>query len=294
MTDAQPPAFLTLGHVLASVGAEHDPPIKLEDILVIRHVFKPKEPQALRGPDDITDERVLAYTRVQEASTRKFPAQPPRYWVALIADGQKRSRLYCTYENHGKVQAERTADDRAYDLRKTDFLAPLADRMVIDWPSPLSWYMYGTTAAKLPVLEISDRDKVPFPGFDQVLLPFHELQQMAADRRFADWRVALREVQGIYLITDSSTGKQYVGRASGAERLLGRWTDYAGDGHGGNKALRNLAKRSAGSADGDHARHFRFSILRVFGPSTSSSEIDVAESHYKNALMTREYGLNEN
>ena len=44
----------------------------------------------------------------------------------------------------------------------------------------------------------------------------------------------------------------------------------------------------------DHARHFVFSILRVFGPSTSSSEVDAAESHYKRALMTREFGLNRN
>lgn len=49
----------------------------------------------------------------------------------------------------------------------------------------------------------------------------------------------------------------------------------------------------------DHARHFVFSILRVFGPSTSSSEVDAAERHYKQALMTRElmtreFGLNRN
>jgi hypothetical protein len=41
-------------------------------------------------------------------------------------------------------------------------------------------------------------------------------------------------VQGIYLITDSSNGKQYVGKADGTERILGRWKNYASDGHGGN------------------------------------------------------------
>ena len=74
---------------------------------------------------------------------------------------------------------------------------------------------------------------------------------------------------------------------------------YARDGHGGNLALRELAFPSVGSENGamvktDHARHFVFSILRVFGPSTSSSEVDAAESHYKRALMTREFGLNRN
>ena len=64
---------------------------------------------------------------------------------------------------------------------------------------------------------------------------------MVDDPRYADWRIALSEVQGIYLITDSTNGKQYVGKADGAERILGRWTAYARDGHGGNVALRELA-----------------------------------------------------
>lgn len=61
-------------------------------------------------------------------------------------------------------------------------------------------------------------------------------------------------------------------------------------------ALRKLAFDSTGDqrVRTDHARHFVFSILRVFGPSTSSSEVDAAESHYKRALMTRTFGLNRN
>ena len=51
-------------------------------------------------------------------------------------------------------------------------------------------------------------------------LPFHELKYMVDDHRYADWQAALSEVQGIYLITDSTNGKQYVGKADGAERGL--------------------------------------------------------------------------
>jgi hypothetical protein len=216
----------------------------------------------------------------------------------LIADGQRRSRLYATFENRGEVVAERTGTHRYWDLRPSSFLAPLVNRLVVEWGNPRIWHRRATTAANLPVLEIADRDKIPFPGFDRVLLTHHELGEMVSDHRYADWRVALSEVQGIYLITDSSNGKQYVGKADGAERILGRWTSYANDGHGSNVALRELAFTSIGT-DGakvrtDHARHFLFSILRVFGPSTSSTEVDAAESHYKRALMTREFGLNRN
>jgi hypothetical protein len=69
----------------------------------------------------------------------------------------------------------------------------------------------------MPVVEIAGRDKVPFPGFDGVLLTYHQLRELVEDSRYADWRAALAEVQGIYLITDSTNGKQYVGKADGAD-----------------------------------------------------------------------------
>lgn len=131
-----------------------------------------------------------------------------------------------------------------------------------------------------------------------MLLTFHELREMITSTRYSDWRAALSEVQGIYLITDSSNGKQYIGKADGTERILGRWTTYARDGHGGNVALRELASESIAPGGiptrTDHARHFVFSILRVFGPSSPPSEVNSAESHYKSALMTRDFGLNGN
>lgn len=293
-------ASLTLGHVLIGLGADYDPAVRLEDIHVIRHTFKPGDPGALGGPEDLTEERVLAYTREQDISPRRFPSNPPRYWVILVADGQRRSRLWSTFENHGEVAAERTETYRCFDLRPTGFLSPLNDRLVVEWDNPRSWHRSASSvsAARMPVLEIADRDKVHFPGFDGVLLTYHQLRDMVEDPRYADWRAALSEVQGIYLITDSTNGKQYVGKADGAERILGRWTAYARDGHGGNVALRELAHHSA-VGEGmetktDHARHFVFSLLRVFGPSTPSSEVNSAESHYKAALMTRKFGLNRN
>ena len=39
---------------------------------------------------------------------------------------------------------------------------------------------------------------------------------------------------------------------------------------------------------------FRYSILRVFDPATSTRAIDEAESHFKNTLDTRKHGLNRN
>lgn len=295
-----PRSSLTFGHVLAGMSAEYDPVVLLGDVHVIRHTFQPGNPDALRGPEDLTEERVLTYTREQDISPRRFPSSPARYWVILVADGQRRSRLWGTFENHGEVVAERTETYRCFDLRPTSFLTSLNDRLVVEWDNPRSWHRNAASAsvARMPVLEIADRDKVHFPGFDGVLLTYRQLRDMVEEPRYAAWRAALSEVQGIYLITDSTNGKQYIGKADGAERVLGRWTTYARDGHGGNIALRELAHHSAAGeapkTKTDHAQHFVFSLLRVFGPSTPSSEVNSAESHYKAALMTREFGLNRN
>lgn len=138
-------------------------------------------------------------------------------------------------------------------------------------------------------VEISDPASVPFPGFDSLLVSYDELQAVISDDRYGQWQTALRSVQGIYLIADTSTGKLYVGKADGAERFLGRWSEYARNGHGGNVALRELA-----AADARHRQHFQFIILQVFSPSAPAAQVDAAEAHFKRALLTRQFGMNLN
>ena len=135
------------------------------------------------------------------------------------------------------------------------------------------------------------RESVPFPGFDQVLVTHDELRDVVNDSRYKTWQTALTSVKAVYLITDTSphapNGRHYVGKADGKERLLGRWSQYAHDGHGGNKHLLEAA-----GLDPDHARNYQFSILRVFGPHAPQADVDDAEAHYKRALLSVKFGLN--
>ena len=197
----------------------------------------------------------------------------------------------CAYENRGEVLDERTADSRFFDLHESEMMSSLRNRLVIDWPKDMiNWAKSGESAASFPIVEIADPNAVPFPGFDRLLIPYSELLDVVADSRYSAWQAALSSVQGIYLIADSTTGKLYVGKADGRDRILGRWSAYARDGHGGNLALRELAQ-----LDPSHAHHFVFSILRVFGPSVIASEVDEAETHYKRALLARRpHGMNWN
>ncbi|MGN6781535.1 MAG: GIY-YIG nuclease family protein [Marmoricola sp.] len=268
---------LKLGHILAACGL--DP----SEVLVVRHTYN--DAGLRRG--ETTPEKVLAYAREQSL---RFNASQPPIWLNFLAEGGRRCRYWGAFENRGEVEAERTPTLRYFDLRPSARMSSLVDRLVIEWSrDAINWAKKGDAASTFPVLEIADPEVVPFPGYDAVLLDRAQLREMLEDSRFEAWRTALGAVQGIYLITDMSTGKHYVGKADGSERILGRWTTYARDGHGGNVALRELR-----DVEVEHSRHFQWSILRVFGPSTPAAEVDAAEAHYKRALGTREFGLNRN
>lgn len=272
-----PEGNLNLGHILHAAG------LAASEVTVLRHTYTADGLVA----GALTPQGVLEYTRRQGVSN-KLGKNPPRLWLCFMADGQRRSRFHVAYENHGEVVEERSDDLRYFDLRPSNALASLKDRLVVEWSrDAVNWAKSGASAASFPVVEIADPHAVAFPGFDKLVVSYSELQAVIGDSRYAAWRTALRSVQGIYLIADSSSGQLYVGKADGSERILGRWSTYSHDGHGGNLALKELA-----GLDPTHRQHFVFSILRVFGPSTPMSEVDEAESHFKQALLTRKFGLN--
>lgn len=268
---------LTLGPILL------DARIELADVLVIRHAYVQKhEDSGLKGIHaESTDAEILAYTNNQSASSRNFPASPPRYWVVFVREGGDRARLWSVMENRGEVSNDGVR--RVFDLVESESMADLGRRLVIGWRLPRRWWMYGAAAASYPVMEIADAEPIPFPGFDRLILDYAHLQAVMREHRYASWRTALSSVVGIYLITDTRDGRHYVGKADGAENVRQRWEVYATNGHGGNVELRGLDPAT-----------FRYSLLRVFDPSTPTPVIDEAESHFKIALDSRRHGLNRN
>ncbi|MBB2996477.1 GIY-YIG nuclease family protein [Paeniglutamicibacter cryotolerans] len=271
---------LTLGNFFDATGVDSS------QVLLLRHTYTA---DGLTGPSDLTPEKIHEYVRLQGIDN-KIGRTPPFIWMNFIAAGGRRSRFLGAYENHGEIVHERTPTLRCFDLRPTQFLASFQGRLVIEWSKDaVNWAKSAKNTMSFPIMEISDPRPEPFPGFDQLLLTFNELQSVVEDSRYDHWRQALGSVQGIYLIADTKTGRLYVGKADGAERILGRWSNYAKTGHGGNVALRELSE-----LDLTHREHFQFSILRVFGPGASTMEIDASENHYKRALLTRKFGLNRN
>jgi hypothetical protein len=123
-----------------------------------------------------------------------------------------------------------------------------------------------------------------FPGYERVCINWSDLKRVLDKRA---WKTALENQKGVYLLTDTSNGKHYVGSASGEKMIWGRWKSYAKNGHGGNVALKKLAVEHI-------QRHFIYSILDIYKASTSDQIILDRESWWKETLKSREFGYNLN
>ncbi len=128
-----------------------------------------------------------------------------------------------------------------------------------------------------------------FPGFENINIGFEYLQSIIANGELT-WKTALENVKGVYLISDRKNGKQYVGSAYGEHAFWSRWEQYASSGHGGNVELKQLLKEKGA----DYAKNFQFSILEVRASTTSDDEIIGRENHWKEVLMSRDFGYNKN
>jgi len=172
-------------------------------------------------------------------------------------------------------------DDR-YPLRLADELRAYIGLLYIDWGGGASgkraWRQRADNQTK-PITELHLAGAwLPFPGFSAFIKPLSEILSLPPT-----WKQVLAATKGIYLLTCPDTKEVYVGSASGADGFLGRWTEYALNGHGGNVVLKRRQPSD-----------YRVSILEVAGSQASDTDILALEARWKMKLQSREMGLNAN
>ena len=167
-----------------------------------------------------------------------------------------------------------------FDLVQSQTYVEWQGRLIIRWPPPERAWWRWSERNTLPVEAILEEScfSEGMPSWDQLSLSWSDLAIMPRA-----WRAKLAEWRGIYFIFDEERRSGYVGSAYGRDNILGRWTNYADTGHGGNKELR------ASNPD-----HLIFSILQRTSPDTPPEEVTALESTWKQRLHTREFGLNAN
>ena len=221
---------------------------------------------------------------------QKNPNFERPYVVALIDLPETHRWLFAgVYESKGYKKS----DDGGYiyDLNPLPDYAELAGRLFAHFERVRNSYLTGEyCASRMKVTELAPEPlkSKEFPGFKNVDISFDELAYLVRTAT-TSWRTALGSVAGVYLISDTKTGKFYVGSATGEGGIWSRWCQYV-DGHANNVMLKALV----GSEGRERAKAYRFSVLEIADTHASGDEVRARESHWKKVLLTRIHGWNAN
>jgi hypothetical protein len=266
-----------------------DEEISPADVKLARHQStEPRVRKARLTPYDLwlaDDGRLELYQRIQ----RKDRFAGAKFVAAFVATPLNETLFVGMFENCGVAIAKPGLRDPVgghdvaglflYDLRQSGRLTEYRGRLVVDWGAGfLSWIQKAWRHDK-PVVEIRrSRSEPMFPGFLDFRRRFSELASVPVS-----WRIALASVNGVYLLICPETGKQYVGAAYGEGGFWARWENYVSSGNGGNIRMKDLPSRD-----------YQVSVLEVASLSADVEQIVDMENRWKETLLTREFGLNEN
>jgi hypothetical protein len=130
-----------------------------------------------------------------------------------------------------------------------------------------------------------------FPGYERINHDFDLLIPIFKNEN-KDWKAALANIKGVYVITDKSNGKKYIGSAYGDSGIWSRWSCYVGTGHGWNDELTKLIKEEGY----DYAKdHFKLALLEYRSMKVDDKVIIDRESYWKEVFLSRgEFGYNKN
>ena len=132
-----------------------------------------------------------------------------------------------------------------------------------------------------------------FNGYQNVSINHKELREIVSNNELS-WKLALSSVKAVYVITDTKTGKLYIGSAYGdSQGLWQRWECYADfkDLTAGNKEFEVLVKEKGKNYIKDN---FKYSILEIFDTKTKDDYILERENYWKNVFETKKFGMNKN
>lgn len=187
-------------------------------------------------------------------------------------------------------------EDGGYKVELVSEYENLIGRLIIDYPRTTGRGRAFRLENYFDQFRISEILKTKysgesFCGYENINHDFTSLETIFKTQKL-DWKGALENTKGVYVIIDKSNGKKYVGSAYGEFGIWSRWACYIGTGHGWNDELTKLIKEEGF----DYARrNFKFSILEIWSMKTADNTIIQRENYWKEVLLSRgKYGYNKN
>lgn len=222
--------------------------------------------------DDLSRPRVISFVRYYTVS--------PEQWVfAGIYEVNKKSNFYEITNNVG------------YDLTPVQEYTNLYGRLVVEYKNTTQQLKRNAENVlnDIKVVEILKKPYkgIEFTGYNNINLTFQELEVIIKNN-VDEWKRKLENITGIYMLSDKSNGKRYIGSAYGQDGIWQRWSCYIYSQNGGNKELLQL--------DSNYIReNFTFALLEWYTIGTDADYIISRENYWKNVMMSRgKYGYNDN
>lgn len=266
--------------------------MKIRDILQIDQPTKYKVHFAI-GPKD-KREPLIAFWKGDFQNWQNWQTQKNferHYILSLIFYDYGEWIFAGVYERLG---CEKQEDHYEYRTRLAEINNSLIGRLIIKYNKTFR-QSYLRLESYIDELEVSEILKFPssfekFPGYDKVKISFAFLKAIV-ERNETTWKTALENMKGIYLITDQSNGKVYVGSAYGDSMLWSRWQNYFSSGHGGNIGLIEIINEKGYKYAEEN---FQLTLLEVMKSNTNDEDVIKREVFWKDALKSKEFGYNKN
>lgn len=224
--------------------------------------------------DDLTRQRVIAFVRYYTVSQEQ--------WIfAGIYDVIKKS-------NFSEIQ-----DGVGYNLVPISEYQNLYGRLVVSYKNTTQQLKRNAENVfnDIKIVELLKKpyNGVEFAGYNNINLTFQELEVIIKNN-VDEWKRKLENVTGIYMLSDRTNGKRYIGSAYGQEGIWQRWSAYIYSQNGGNKELLQL--------DNDYIKkNFNFTLLEWYVIGTDIEFIISRENYWKQVMMSRKadgFGYNDN
>ena len=193
------------------------------------------------------------------------------------------------------VKRNNIPDSHGYEIKELNEYSDYVGRLKIKLEKPSRGRAFYLEH-HIDKMKVSEILKQPysgevFPGYENINHEFNILTPIFKNEN-PDWKAALKNVKGVYVITDKSNGKKYIGSAYGDSGIWSRWSCYIGTGHGWNDELTKLIKKEGF----DYARdNFRLTLLEYRPMKADDKVIIQRESYWKEVFLSRgKFGYNKN
>ncbi|EJC1212000.1 GIY-YIG nuclease family protein [Vibrio parahaemolyticus] len=218
-----------------------------------------------------------------------------RKYIFSLIDFYPENNIWLFGGIYEVLERPNVPNTHSYKIRELTEYANYVGRLKVYLPKPSRGRAFYLERY-IDQMVVSELLKAPysgeyFPGYENINHDFSALLPIFKNQK-ADWKSALSNVKGVYVIFDKSNGKKYVGSAYGEHGIWSRWGCYIGTGHGWNDGLTDLISQNGF----DYAlKNFKITLLEYRPMKTDDSTIIERESYWKEVLLSRNaFGYNKN